>query len=343
MDSVLVQKEINIEDKSFNIQKSVPLKPVEIYNFLIKYLPVEKDKRNHPDFKHIFDYIESIKQYNDYYLLSILSIPQCPLNTNGLGNFFGQKMNNITKDLKIFPFGNTVVSNISLVSKRTTNHKTIIVLSLKGNKKIHDPHPSNPHPINNSKNSVGYFLVDNWTNTVSKRYINYLYTYGLKYCVDETFLKSIPTNSIVNNAIVNIHKSKDKELEKKIHHNNIDNIDTKYTKEINDTKDLKDLNEIKDECDEDNNAGNDNNNNNEINNTMKEIIENIETVTKLINPAPLYFDDKYYQYQQEIINLKSLVFYLINNKGTLKSDIYNIFSEELLKSVFGQYYMNFLQ
>lgn len=279
MDSFLVQKEICIDNKSFLIKKSIPLKPIDMYSFLIKYMQIEK---NHLDFKHIFDYIESIKQFNEFYLLSILCIPQCPVNTNGLGNFFGHKMSNISKDLKIFPFGNVVVSHLSLVSKRTSNHNTLIILSLKGNKKLHDQHSSNTQ----QSNGVGYFIVDNWTNVVSKRYINYVYTNGLKNCVGDCFL----------NKKQNINENnKEEELQ---------NMDTEGIKN-------------------------------------EDIDKNTEEVKVIVNNQ-LNFDNKYFKYQEEIINLKALIFYLISNKGEIKSDINTLFNQEFLQKTFGIDYSLYL-
>ena len=81
-------KEVFIDDYKFNLYKTIPLNPVDMYNFLIKYLPITNQtknsndnntdkeniiyKRNHPDFKHIFDYLESIKQYNDNYAATVI-------------------------------------------------------------------------------------------------------------------------------------------------------------------------------------------------------------------------------------------------------------------------------
>ncbi len=287
MDSILVQKEICIDNKNFLIKKSIPLKPVDMYNFLRKLLQIEKD---HPDFKHIFDYIESIKQYNEFYLLSILSIPQCPVNTNGLGNFFGNKMNNITKDLKIFPFGNVVVSHLSLVSKRTSNHNTIIILSLKGNKKFHEQHPSNTQ----QSNGVGYFIVDNWTNVVSKRYINYVYTNGLKNCVDNIFL----------------YKKQNKEESKNMN----EEKNKEESKNMNEEKNKEDSKNINEEKNKEEDSKN------------------------IIEYKKLMFDDKYLKYQEEILELKKLIFYLISNKGELKSDVNICFNQDFLKQTFGADY-----
>lgn len=299
MDLVLVQKEICIDNKSFLIKKSIPLKPVDMYIFLRKSLQIEK---NHSDFKHIFDYLESIKQFNDYYLLSILSIPQCPANTNGLGNFFGHKMSNISKDLKIFPFGNVVVSHLSLVSKRTSNHNTLIILSLKGNKKLHDQHPSNAQ----QNNGVGYFIVDNWTNVVSKRYINYVYTNGLKNCVGDFFLnKKQNINEHINEHITQHNKE--------------------YVAE--------NINE--------------NNKEEEIKNMDDEYIKNIDIDIKNDDNDPEYhqlnFDNTYFKYQTEILDLKNLIFYLISNKGEIKSDINKLFNEDFLKKTFGNDYSFYLK
>ena len=43
----------------------------------------------------------------------------------------------------------------------------------------------------------------------------------------------------------------------------------------------------------------------------------------------------YYKYQNEIINLKRLIFYLIKNNGKLLNDIDTDFSENFLKNIFG--------
>jgi hypothetical protein len=317
MDLVLVQKEICIDNKSFLIKKSIPLKPVDMYIFLKKTLNIEK---NHPDFKHIFDYLESIKQCNDYYLLSILSIPQCPTNTNGLGNFFGHKMSNISKDLKIFPFGNVVVSHLSLVSKRTSNHNTLIILSLKGNKKLHDQHPSNAQ----QNNGVGYFIVDNWTNVVSKRYINYVYTNGLKNCVGDFFLnkKQNITDNIPSNITDNISSNITDNISSNINENINENNKEEKVKNIN-SEDM---------------------NNKDINNEdTKNIDIDIKNDDNNQEYHQLNFDNTYFKYQSEILDLKSLIFYLISNKGEIKSDINKLFNEDFLKKTFGNDYSFYLK
>jgi hypothetical protein len=325
MESFIIKKELNIEDKKFYIHKTIPLKPVEMYNFLIKYLPgsIEKDKKNHPDFKHIFDYVESIKQYNDSYLLSILKIPQCASNSNGLGNFFGQKMNNISKDLKIFPFGNIVMSNISLVSKRTTNHSTFIILSLKGTKNLHDPHPSNPYQIKNTNNSVGYYLVDNWTNTVSKRYINYLYTNGLNSCIDELFLKTIPitpSNTDATAATSQPDPTITTPTQPDVTATTPTQPDITTTPTTPTQPDVTITNT-----------------DTTLQTIQYKIMDDIN-----IKHNELVFDNKYYKYQDEIINLKKMIYYLIDNRGLLKDDIFYKFSPEILKNIFGNDYMIFL-
>jgi hypothetical protein len=325
MESFIIKKELNIEDKQFYIYKTIPLKPVEMYNFLIKYLPgsIEKDKKNHPDFKHIFDYVESIKQYNDSYLLSILKIPQCASNSNGLGNFFGQKMNNISKDLKIFPFGNIVISNISLVSKRTTNHSTFIILSLKGTKNLHDPHPSNPYQIKNTNNSVGYYLVDNWTNTVSKRYINYLYTNGLNSCIDELFLKTIPITPSNTDATATTSQP-DPTITTPTQPDVTATTPTQPDITTTPTTPTQPDVTIT-------------NTDTTLQTIQYKIMDDIN-----IKHNELVFDNKYYKYQDEIINLKKMIYYLINNRGLLKDDIFYKFSPEILKNIFGENYMIFL-
>ena len=173
MDKFIINIKIEIDDIKFGVYKTKPMKPNDMNTFLLKYFPITPEKKFHIDFKHMFDYLESIKQYNNFYLLSLLYFPPCPEEVNVLGNFFGKKMNNISKDLKIFPFGNTILSHISLVSKRKTNHPTYILLSIKGNKNLHDNYPSNSNP--NGINTIGGYVIDNWCNTIFKRYQNYNY------------------------------------------------------------------------------------------------------------------------------------------------------------------------
>ena len=48
------------------------MKPNDMNTFLLKYFPITPEKKFHIDFKHMFDYLESIKQYNNFYLLSLL-------------------------------------------------------------------------------------------------------------------------------------------------------------------------------------------------------------------------------------------------------------------------------
>ncbi len=335
----IIKKDIIIDNYLITIYKSIPLKPSDMYSFLIKKLPVEKGKkidnekerekykRNHQDYKHIFDYVDSIKNQNDVHLLSIISIPQCPNDSTGLGNFFGKKMNNITKDLKIFPFGNTIISNLSLASKRVTDHPTFIILSLKGNKHINDQHPSNPNPIDINKNTVGYFLMENWCNTICKRYINYLQINGLHSCVDTKFVKFIESIDENNqNTDNNTNNNKGNNTDNNTNNNN-DNND-------NNTND--------------NNDNNDNNNKNEIelkesNMEDKNLHIDIENMAINFENTKFIFENKYLKYQEKINNLQAMIFHLIENKGILDYTIYNKFNITFLHELFGSDYYFFLE
>ena len=75
MDKNILSKSLQIEGYNLNIYKTLPLKPNDMYPFLVRYLPTGNEKKMHPDFKHMFDYVESIKQYNNMYLLSIIYLP----------------------------------------------------------------------------------------------------------------------------------------------------------------------------------------------------------------------------------------------------------------------------
>jgi hypothetical protein len=314
----IIMKNVTIDDYLIKIYKSIPLNPQEMFNFLMRKLPSEKsklnlsekerekNKKNHPDYKHLFDYIESIKTQNENYLLSIISIPQCQNNSTGLGNFFGKKMNNISKDLKIFPFGNTIVSNLSLASKRTIDHPTFILLALKGNKHLHDHYPSNPNPIDIHKNTVGYFLMENWCNTICKRYINYLQINGINSCVDTRFIELIKPN--LDNEI----------LEKKID-NNIDNVTIDNTNINFDNANI--------------NTNFDNANIDNINIELSKILENNKFI----------FENKYLHYQETINKLKGMIFYLLENKGIINNSIYEKFDINFLYDLFGKDYFLFLQ
>ena len=72
MDKTILSKFIQIEGVNLKIYKSISLKPNDMCIFLNKYLPTGNDKKKHPDFKHMFDYVESIKPYNNTYLLSMI-------------------------------------------------------------------------------------------------------------------------------------------------------------------------------------------------------------------------------------------------------------------------------
>jgi superfamily II DNA or RNA helicase len=75
MDKTILSKLIQIEGVNLKIYKSISLKPNDMYTFLTKYLPTGNDKKKHPDFKHMFDYVESIKPYN-YQLDAVKSFTQ---------------------------------------------------------------------------------------------------------------------------------------------------------------------------------------------------------------------------------------------------------------------------
>lgn len=308
----IIMKNVTIDNYLIKIYKSIPLNPQEMLTFLIKKLPSdkgklnlsekerEKNKKNHPDYKHLFDYIESIKTQNENYLLSIISIPQCSNNSTGLGNFFGKKMNNISKDLKIFPFGHTIISNLSLASKRTIDHPTFILLSLKGNKYLHDQYPSNPNPIDINKNTVGYFLMENWCNTICKRYINYLQINGINSCIDTRFIELIKPNIDIKNPEISEKQILNIDI--------IDNIDT--------------IDSV--------------NNKNSIDNINLEL-------EKILENNKFILESKYLDYQETINKLKSMIFYLLETKGTITNSIYNKFDITFLSEVFGKDYFLFLQ
>ena len=306
----ITKRYVIIDNFLIKIYKSIPLKPYDMYSFLIKKLPYEKtnendvnpnDKRHNPDFKHMFDYIDSIKNQNDNHLLAIISIPQCLNTSSSLGNFFGKKMNNITKDLKIFPFGNTIISNLSLASKRIANHPTFILLSLKGNKHLHDQHPSNPNPIDINKNTVGYFLMENWCNTICKRYINYLQINGINSCVDTRFVQSIQPQQPIQPPTPTQEP-------------------TQATQPIQSNIDIKI--------------------------DLPELLANIENINKEVEivkeNSKLIFEKKYLSYQETINKMKSLIFYILENKGVFDESVYSKFDINFLSEVFGKDFFLFL-
>jgi hypothetical protein len=295
MDKFIINKKIQVEGVEIGIYKTKPMRSTEMNTFLLNNFPISPEKKFHTDFKHIFDYLDSIKQYNNLYLLSLLYFPPCPEEENILGNFFGKKMNNISKDLKIFPFGNTIISHMSLVSKRKTNHPTYILLSIKGNKHINDYHPSNPNPI--GLNTIGGYIIDNWCNSIFKRYQSYLNINGLKTCIEKNFL-----NKLINN--LSLKNKSNNELDNKMNNSttnitnqevnlNIDNKpicsneieekieEKKYIKKedsiqliVNDVNDVNDINNI-------NNITDINNINNLIN--LNDVNENVNTNFTMAN------------------------------------------------------------
>jgi hypothetical protein len=192
---------------------------------------------------------------------------------------------------------------------------------LKGNKNLHNIHPSNPKPIKNNKNTVGYYLVDNWTNIVSRRYINYVETYGVELCVDTTKLSKQPENKTENQPENKTDNHTENKTENQIEIKKQMNESKKFSPE-------KFLSVLINNTDSDKNSEKYSQKDNEIK------IDNC-----MLN---LTFDYKYFKYQEEIINLKRLVFYMMNNKGIIKNDIFTQFSEEVIKSVFGDNYILFL-
>ena len=297
MENKIITKKIEIDGINFNIYKTIPQSPIDMYNFLMKYLKSPSSNLINPDFKHIFDYVESIKEDNKYYLLSLLNIPPCPIGTNSLGNFFGQKMNNVSKDLNIFPFGNTIILHNSLVSKRTGKHPAYILLSIKGNKLLNNIHPSCP----NNK-TIGNFIVDKWSNNILKRYENYLFTFGLQICVEEEYLKFLNKNKTIQTSTKDILEDK--------------TIQTSTKDILEDDIEQSILNII-----------------NQLNN--KEILLNNINISNINYINSVENNILYYKYQNEIINLKRLIFYLIKNNGKLLNDIDTDFSENFLKNIFG--------
>lgn len=372
-DIILVQKEFQVDNQKIKLFKTLPLKPDKMYDFLSKYLSIGKFKPTHPDFKHIFDYIDSIKMNNNSYLLSLLSVPQSPSDTNGLGNFFGNKMINVSNDLQIFPFGNVIRSNLSLISKRSANHPIFIIISIKGNKNLNDPYPSNQNNI-----TIGSYIIDNWINTISKRYINYVNDIGFNMCVDIRFLKNI-ANNITNNTIHTINNDiiEKNNIENDITDNDILKNDTTENniieKDIEENniidKDVKENNIIEKDVEENNIKNDKLTDNSNIINTNIGLIENITKIQNMLNLInkdtkilesqdvsnnlnlsimdtnvnyPIVINKTYYKYQEEILNLKKIIFYLINNNGKLYSNIYYEFTNDFLKSIFGNDFMSFV-
>ena len=354
MENKIFTKKIEIDGINFNIHKTIPQSPIEMSKFLIKYLK-STNPTIHPDFKHMFDYVDSIIQYNNYYLLSLLYIPPCPLGTNSLGNFFGQKMNNVSKDLTIFPFGNTIISHNSLVSKRTGKHPAYILVSIKGNKLLHNTHPS----CSNNK-TIGNYIVDKWTNNILNRYENYIFTFGIQICIEEEYLKSlekikqtknnnleIKTNEIQNQIEIKKEQNNNLEIKTNEIQNQIENqkeqndnleiksneIQIENQKEQNDNLEIK-LNEIQNQPNDILNILNELNNKENLLNNIN--ILNINYINSIENNLI------YHKYQNEIINLKRLVFYLIKNNGKLLNDIDKDFTEDFLKNIFGINFKNFL-
>ena len=325
MENKIFTKKIEIDGINFNIHKTIPQSPIEMSKFLIKYLK-STNPTIHPDFKHMFDYVDSIIQYNSYYLLSLLYIPPCPLGTNSLGNFFGQKMNNVSKDLTIFPFGNTIISHNSLVSKRIAKHPAYILVSIKGNKSLHNTHPS----CSNNK-TIGNYIVDKWTNNILNRYENYVFTFGIQICIEEEYLKSLEKIKQTKNDNLEIKTTQNDNLE--IENKQKDNLEIENQQK--DNLEMK-TNEIKIE-----------NQPNDILNILNEL-NNKENLLNNINILNINYINSiennliYHKYQNEIINLKRLVFYLIKNNGKILNDIDKDFTEEFLKNIFGINFKNFL-
>jgi hypothetical protein len=345
MDKHILTKQIQIEGMGINIYKTVPLKPMDMYTLLLKCLPNNiqgNNRKNHPDFKHMFDYVESIKQNNNTYLLSLIYFPPCPSDENTLGNFFGQKMNNISKDLKIFPFGNSIISHNSLVSKRTTYHQTYILVSLKGNKHLHDNHPSNP----SEDGTIGNYIVNNWCNAILKRYITYVNTYGLNTCIDKNFLKKLDKK---NSSDVTCHPDRDhpdrdhpdRDHQDPDHpdpdHQDPDHQDPDHIYTTNIIQPITTLSALTDKQI---------NENKEISNDNKcdIIIENnIIDVECFKNMQLSIYNYTFNKYQNELTNLRKFIVYLINNKGIIYNDVINEFSHDFIASLLGKDYSNMLK
>jgi len=390
MEKYILCKKLEIDNHTINLYRTIPLYPEEMYNFMLRYLPLgittinnNTIKRINPDFKHMIDYINSLnkKMKDDInYVLVLLYLPPCP-EGNILGNFFGYQLNNINKDFNIFPFGNAVLSNISLVSKRNSNHSTYILLSVKGNKNLKEAHHSYSYTEGNQNISVGYFLAEKWANNVIKRYINYLYSNNIKTCIDNRYLTKFLNNNNNNNNNITIlkkneetHNQNNENKEKQNNENETNQNETNQN-EVNQNE--TNQNEVNyNLVKENDNASvsyaqlvsktpsliqNPNTNPNTNHNTNQNITLSInsntdlntyqnqnqnidQSVAKIQIPLylPLTFNYTYYKYQEEIINLKKLIYYLVKNKGIILDDISNEFSNDLLKSVFGNDYEKFL-
>lgn len=228
MNNFIINQGTQIGKFLIDLQYTIPLKPLDMYSFLIKYL----DKTN-VDFKHIFDYIDSIKQYNEYYLLSMIVLPGCEDSSNLLGNFFGQKMSNIIKSFRYYPFGNVRIGELSLVSKRSNPHPTYLLLSLRGTKDLHSSHPSSSK---STASTIGGYLIENWVLEVLKKYCSYVNSNKIFEGINYNLL---PNLNICNNNYNDLEAEKHKlvqenqeltiklkKLEKKIELiNNINNND----------------------------------------------------------------------------------------------------------------------
>jgi hypothetical protein len=243
-------------------------------------------------------------------------------------------------------------------------------LSLKGNKHFHDYHPSNP----NGNNTVGSYLVDNWSNIIFKRYQNYLNTYGLKFCISQEYIdknskpkSNLNTNPNPNTNTANTNNTDTntntedqpsqniKEDDNSIHltESKIENIEIienieKIEPVNNMICDFK-INEINYSI---NNIQKSLNDLNLINNQQKFV----ELCTNFTNPTntdkdinyfnniqSIIYNTTFYKYQEEILSLKKFIYYILCKKGSIENDIFNEFSEDFIKNTLGSQYNYFIK
>jgi hypothetical protein len=180
-DQFILHQGTQIGSQIFDIQKTIPLHPKRMREFLNNMFPSEV---LHNDFKHIVDYLKSVENSTQLSPIacftSMLVLPGCQEKSKVLGNFFGQKMNNITKSLVTGPYKTAVKRHISLVSKRNYKHPVYLLVSIEGYMSLYNTH--------SAMKSIGNFVIHQWVHNIILNYSSYANSIGSDTCIDFTCL-----------------------------------------------------------------------------------------------------------------------------------------------------------
>jgi len=176
-DRFVVHQGTQIGGQILDIQRTSPLHPRMMKDFLTSMIP---SPILTADFKHILDYLKSLENSMqtsaEACFTSLVVLPGCPDNSKILGNFFGQKMSNVSSDLIVGPHSNSLRRHISLVSKRNYEHPVYLLLSIEGYSTLYNHHPQTK--------TIGNYIIGQWSHKVIVHYASYVNNVGSNICID---------------------------------------------------------------------------------------------------------------------------------------------------------------